>query len=67
MFVTFRLMGYAAAYGMGTEEAVKAVTINPAEILVYPINLVHLKLKQANLFIGTGDPFEHLAKLSRSL
>ena len=53
--------GYAAAYGLGTEEAVKAVTINPAEIFGFDDVLGSLEAgKMANLFISDGDPFEPL-------
>lgn len=58
--------GYAAAYGMGTEEAVKAVTINPAEIFGVSNQLGSLEAgKQANLFISTGDPFEPLSQIEQ--
>lgn len=58
--------GYAAAYGMGTEEAVKAVTINPAEIFGVSDRLGSLEIgKQANLFISTGDPFEPLSQIEQ--
>lgn len=51
--------GFAAAYGMGKEMALKAITINPAEIF----GLGNLygsieKGKVANLLISDGDPFE---------
>lgn len=58
--------GYAAAYGMGTVEAVKAVTINPAEIFGVSNQLGSLEAgKQANLFISTGDPFEPLSQIEQ--
>lgn len=51
--------GYAATYGMGVEEALKAVTINPAEIFGVGDRLGSIaEGKQANLFIVDGDPFE---------
>lgn len=51
--------GFAAAYGMGQEEALKAVTINPAEIFGVSEQLGSLeKGKSATLFVSTGDPFE---------
>ena len=51
--------GFAAAYGMGVEEALKAVTIIPAEIFGVSDQLGSLtKGKVANLFICDGDPFE---------
>lgn len=51
--------GFAAAYGMGVDEALKAVTINPAEIFGVASKYGSLeKNKVANLFVSTGDPFE---------
>ncbi len=51
--------GFAAAYGMGKEEALKAVTIVPAEIFGVDGQLGSLEVgKQATLFAATGDPFE---------
>ncbi len=51
--------GFAAAYGMGREEAIKAITIVPAEILGVADKLGSLEVgKRANLFICDGDPLE---------
>ena len=51
--------GFAAAYGMGVEEALKAVTIVPAEIFGVADKLGSLDQgKMANLFVSDGDPFE---------
>lgn len=51
--------GFAAAYGMGVEEALKAVTIVPAEIFGIADKYGSLeKGKVANLFVCDGDPFE---------
>ena len=51
--------GFAAAYGMGVEEALKAVTIVPAEIFGVADQLGSIeKGKIANLFVSDGDPFE---------
>lgn len=51
--------GYTAAYGMGKEEALKAVTINPAEAFGVSDQLGSIEEgKKANLFIADGDPFE---------
>jgi imidazolonepropionase-like amidohydrolase len=51
--------GFAANYGMGKEEALKAITINPAEIFGVGDKLGSIEEgKQANLFIADGDPFE---------
>ena len=51
--------GYAAAYGLGKEEALKSITIVPAQILGIDDRLGSLEIgKTANLFISNGDPFE---------
>lgn len=51
--------GYAATYGLGREEAIKALTINPAEVWGVADRLGSIEQgKQANLFISDGDPFE---------
>jgi imidazolonepropionase-like amidohydrolase len=51
--------GFAAAYGMGRQEALRAVTIVPAEIFGVDDNLGSIeKGKSATLFVCDGDPFE---------
>jgi imidazolonepropionase-like amidohydrolase len=51
--------GFAAAYGMGQDEALKAVTIIPAEIFGVADKIGSIEVgKKANLFVSTGDPFE---------
>jgi imidazolonepropionase-like amidohydrolase len=51
--------GFAATYGMGREEALKAVTIIPAEIFGVADKVGSIEVgKRANLFVSTGDPFE---------
>lgn len=51
--------GFAATYGMGKEEALKAVTIIPAEIFGVADQVGSIEAgKKANLFVSTGDPFE---------
>ncbi len=51
--------GFAATYGMGKEDALKAVTIVPAEIFGVASQMGSLeKGKNATLFICDGDPFE---------
>ena len=51
--------GFAAAYGMGKEEALKAITINPAEIFGLADKMGSLEQgKNATLFVSDGDPFE---------
>jgi imidazolonepropionase-like amidohydrolase len=58
--------GYAATYGMGTEEALKAVTINPAEAFGVADKLGSLEAgKHANLIITDGDPFEPLTNFEQ--
>lgn len=51
--------GFAATYGLGREEALKAVTIIPAEIFGVGDKYGSIeKGKMANLFVTDGDPFE---------
>jgi len=51
--------GFAAAYGLGKEQALKAVTIIPAEIFGLDKEIGSIEVgKQANLFVSDGDPFE---------
>lgn len=51
--------GFAATYGMGEEEALKAITIVPAEIFGVDDQLGSIEVgKAANLFIADGNPFE---------
>jgi len=51
--------GFAATYGMGTAEALRAITLNPAEIFGVDDQIGSLsKGKIANLFVSDGDPFE---------
>lgn len=50
---------FAAAYGLGKEEAWKAVTIIPAEIFGVEDQYGSVEAgKKANLIVATGDPFE---------
>ncbi len=50
---------FAAAYGLGKEEALKAITINPAEIFGIADEYGSIEAgKRANLVISTGDPLE---------
>lgn len=51
--------GFAAAYGLGREDALRAVTIRPAEIFGVDHLVGSLEEgKLANLFAADGDPFE---------
>ena len=57
--------GFAAAYGMGKEEALKAVTIHPAEMFGLEKQIGSLEEgKMANLFVSDGDPFEPRTQIS---
>ncbi|MBN7810629.1 amidohydrolase family protein [Algoriphagus sp. H41] len=50
---------FAAAYGLGKEEALKAITIHPAEIFGIADQYGSVEAgKRANLVISTGDPLE---------
>ena len=51
--------GFAAAYGMDREMALRAVTLTPAEILGVADDVGSVEPgKLANLFVTDGDPFE---------
>src|SRR5690606_16820440 len=51
--------GFAAAYGMGKENALRSVTILAAEILGVDDQLAAIEQgKNATLFVSDGDPFE---------
>ncbi|MFT5144838.1 MAG: imidazolonepropionase-like amidohydrolase [Rhodothermales bacterium] len=51
--------GFAAAYGMGREEALRAVTINAARALGIADDYGSLEVgKKANFLVSNGDPFE---------
>jgi imidazolonepropionase-like amidohydrolase len=51
--------GFAAAYGMGREEALRAITIVPAEIFGVADKLGSIEVgKTANLVIADGDILE---------
>lgn len=57
--------GFAAAYGMGREDALKAITIVPAEIFGVADKLGSIEQgKNATLFICNGDPFETKTQVS---
>jgi imidazolonepropionase-like amidohydrolase len=50
---------FAAAYGLGKEEALRAVTIVPAEIFGVADKLGSVEVgKSGTLFVSDGDPFE---------
>jgi imidazolonepropionase-like amidohydrolase len=57
--------GFAATYGMGHDEALKAVTIVPAEMFGVSDQLGSIEVgKTANLFVSTGDPFEPATQIT---
>ncbi len=57
--------GFAATYGMGIEEALKSITINPAKIFGVDKEYGSIeKGKIANLFVSSGDPFEMKTEIS---
>ncbi|MCH7401191.1 amidohydrolase family protein [Belliella kenyensis] len=57
--------GFAAAYGMGKEEALKAVTINAAEVFGIADKMGSIEAgKDATLFVSSGDPFETRTQVS---
>lgn len=58
--------GYAATYGLGKEEALKAVTINPAKIFGVDDKIGSIEVgKVANLMITDGDPFETITTIEQ--
>ncbi|MDX1671546.1 MAG: amidohydrolase family protein [Balneolaceae bacterium] len=58
--------GYGATYGLGREEAIRALTINPAEIFGVSEHLGSIEEgKQANLFIADGDPLEPMTHIEQ--
>lgn len=58
--------GYAATYGLGREEALKAITLNAAEIFGVADKLGSIEEgKQANLFLSDGDPFEPTTRIEQ--
>lgn len=51
--------GFAAAYGLGREDAIKAITIVPAEIFGVSDKLGSIEVgKAANIVVSDGDPLE---------
>lgn len=54
--------GYAAAYGLGREEALRSVTIVAAQIFGVDNEIGSIEIgKRATLFAADGDPFEPAA------
>ena len=57
---------FAAAYGLGIENALRAITLTPAEIFGVADKYGSLeKDKVANLFVADGDPFETKTKIEK--
>jgi imidazolonepropionase-like amidohydrolase len=57
--------GFAAAYGMSKEDALKAITITPAEIFGVSSKLGSIEVgKDATLFVCNGDIFETKTQVS---
>ncbi len=57
--------GFAVAYGMSKEDALKAITIVPAELMGVSDRLGSIEVgKSATLFICDGDPFETKTQVS---
>ena len=58
--------GFAAAYGMGKEEAYRSISLTPAEIIGMADRYGSLEEgKIANLFICDGDPMETKTKIEQ--
>lgn len=57
--------GFAVAYGMNKEDALKAITIVPAEMMGVSDRLGSIEVgKSATLFVCNGDPFETKTQVS---
>lgn len=67
---TYRLRseaGAAAAYGLDADEALRAVTISPAEILGFENRVGSLQEgKDATLLITTGNPLEYSTQIEQA-
>ncbi len=56
--------GFSAAYGLGRDDALRAVTLGPARIFGVSDLIGSLEPgKKANLFVADGDPFETNTKI----
>ncbi len=59
------MAGFAATYGLGREEALKAITIAPAQMFGVADKLGSIEVgKIANVFVCDGDPFETKTNIS---
>lgn len=60
--------GVAVAFGMSWDEALRAVTLNPAEALGVADRIGSLQAgREANVVIWSGDPFEPMTKAEHVL
>lgn len=51
--------GFAASHGLGRTEALRAVTVTPAEVFEVDDQVGSIEVgKRANLFVANGDPFQ---------
>ncbi len=58
--------GFAAAWGLGRQSALRAVTLDAAEIFGIDGRCGSIEVgKEATLFVADGDPFEPATQLSR--
>lgn len=58
--------GYFATYGLGREEALRAITITPAILFGVGDQLGSLEVgKKANLFLADGDPLETMTNITQ--
>lgn len=58
--------GFAATYGLGVDEALRAITLSPAEIFDMDDQYGSIDIgKVANLFICDGDPFEMKTRITQ--
>jgi len=57
--------GFAATYGLGTDKALRAITLSPAEI--FGVSEMYGSIEEgkvANLIVSDGDPFEMKTRIS---
>ncbi|MEX2456667.1 MAG: amidohydrolase family protein [Balneolaceae bacterium] len=59
--------GAAAAYGLDVDEALRSVTLSPAQILGFDDRVGSLEVgKDATLFISTGNPMEYSTQIDQA-
>jgi imidazolonepropionase-like amidohydrolase len=60
--------GVAVAYGLSWDDALRAVTLGPAEVLGVANRIGSLQVgRDANIVVWSGDPFEFTTKVERVL